>query len=294
LLLSLGSVLGLVSAAFALVLAAEHGPVPPPARAARQPARAERPQLPLLLAGSGSNLPLTERLVTGLALERPQLRVELSPSIGSGGGLRALRDGVIDVALVSRPVAREEAVGLRVEPYARTAVVVAAHPSVADDAIGLEQLRASLQGGGHRFAGGVAAVPVLREPGDSSAEVVMDAHPELREPYRQAWAGGELPVRLTDQAMEQALLTIPGAIGFFDLGIIEARRLPLRVLSLEGERPTREAIAAGRHPMLKELAFAVPAAPSAPTAALLEFVFGPRGRAIIEAHGYVPVPRSTP
>src|SRR4051812_8497016 len=94
---------------------AKIGPVPPP------------PDDSLGLAGSGSNLPLTYLLVEAFRARNPQSKVIVHESIGSSGGVRAVRDGAVGVGLISRPLtAEEEGYGLTVTPYARVAVVVAA------------------------------------------------------------------------------------------------------------------------------------------------------------------------
>ncbi len=282
-------VLAVVGGAAALVWAAERGPTPPPgAPGTRTDTAAPRGDGALLIAGSGSNLPLMQVLLAELAVREPALRVRLAPSIGSSGGIRAVRDGVIDVALVSRPLRPAELEpDLRVHPYARTAVVLAAHPDVRDRELSAATLLAALAPSTPGTDG--ALVPILREPGDSALATVMASMPDLERAYAAAWARGELPARLTDQAMEQALLSIPGAIGFFDLGIITTRQLPLRALSLDGLEATPEALASGRYPHIKQLALVLPAQADPRTAPLLELILGPDGQHVIAAHGYLPV-----
>src|SRR5512147_1122216 len=84
----------------------------------------------------------------------PGLQVRVEPSIGSGGGIAAARDGAIDLGLVSRPLRPEEATGLERVDLARDAVVLAAAADVPLDDLASRDL--------HRlYRGEVRGVTVL-------------------------------------------------------------------------------------------------------------------------------------
>ena len=94
-----------------------------------------------LIAGSGVVLPILGRLAAVYNVEGPG-EVRVAPSIGSGGGLAALRDGAIDCAVVSREVSAQEMGDWRVIPFARSAVILAAGQDVPDPSIRLPRLLA--------------------------------------------------------------------------------------------------------------------------------------------------------
>ena len=62
---------------------------------------APRPEL--LLAGTGTLVPLAMALAREAALETG-LQIRVEPSIGSEGGIAAASDGAVDLGLVSRPL----------------------------------------------------------------------------------------------------------------------------------------------------------------------------------------------
>ncbi len=165
-----GAALG--GAAAFVLLGATRGPRPPfldgplPAATLATPVAASTA---LTLAGSGSNLPLTRALVEAFRKHHPDTKIFVHASIGSGGGVRAVRDGAVDIGLVSRGLTEEEGrLGLVVTPHVRVAVVVATHPSVADRCVASAELAAILSGARSSWSDGSRRVVLLRERGDSS------------------------------------------------------------------------------------------------------------------------------
>lgn len=210
-----------LGASLALVAFVEAGPRP---RDVEAQALASMPREPRVLAGSGSNTLLTERLVDAfVAAGGGPIAVE-PDSIGSGGGLRALRDGVIDGALVSRVLAPHETSDVRAIPYARTDVVLAttARSAPADR----DALLALFSGRGSSLT------PLLRELGDSGVEAVREVWPELAEAHEDAVRTQRFEVLYTDDAMARALADVDDAIGLTDRGQLRLRRSPARPLAL--------------------------------------------------------------
>ena len=102
--------------ALLLLSAACAGDPPPPPPSTASAVLAPRPEL--LAAGTGALTPLAMALAHEV-WSGTGLRVRVEPSIGSGGGIAATRDGAIDLGLVSRPLRPEEAAGLERVDLAR-------------------------------------------------------------------------------------------------------------------------------------------------------------------------------
>lgn len=246
----------------------------------------------LELAGSGSNLPLTRALAEAYMNAAPGTRVVVHESIGSTGGVRAVLEGRIDIGLVSRPLRPEERdLGLRVEPYARVAVVFAAHPSVPDTRLDSATVLAIYNGGRTAWTDGSPIWVLLRESGDSGHTAVARVLPEFTRVTEQAYLDQRWPVLYSDAAMQGALLTTPGAVGVFDLGAIRAQNLPLKALPFEGVAPTPTFVRSGAYPLTKDLAFVTRDAPAPAGRAFMTYVASDDGRRLTEQLGYVPVGR---
>ncbi|MEM6995537.1 MAG: substrate-binding domain-containing protein [Myxococcota bacterium] len=272
----------------AVVLGGDQGEQPPfltqpgPARAA--PAGPRDPDAPLGLAGSGSNLPITRALVAAFADGGGRLPV-VHPSIGSGGGIRALLDGVVDVALVSRPLKeRERALGLVAVPYARVPVIVAVHSDVPDRDITTPQLVAVFAGHHGTWSDGSRITVLQRERGDSSHRAVATAIAGFAETNDEAYREGRWRVLYHDDAMTDALDSTPGALGLFGQGSVPATR-SIRALTVDGVPPTVASIREQRYPFTKDLGFVMAGEPTGAVAAFIDFARSPAGRAVVEKAG---------
>jgi phosphate transport system substrate-binding protein len=253
--------------AIGLVLDAERGPTPPVARAA-EPREADDGVIDF--AGSGSNLPLTEVLLDAYASRHPDVRVRLHEGIGSTGAIRAIRDGAIDVGLVSRPIEADDREGLTVIPYARVEVVLGGHPAVRTDRIARRDLLDLYAG---RTRADLPRLVIQRERGDSSHRAVDRVFLEFAAVNEEAWQGRLHRVVYSDESMIQALLETPGAAGLVDRGRLVLRRVPLRVIEVEGLEAE------------KELSFVVRSVDPR-VGAFVDFCLGDEGRAIIAGSGY--------
>lgn len=249
--------LGLAAALVAVAGQAWMGPRPDFAN------RTGRPQRPaetgLLLAGSGSNIDLLQLVAADCAATHPGFAVWLDAGMGSTGGLRALRDGVVDAAMVSRPLRADEVDGRAVRvDYARSPVAFAAHPGVLHPGVTTPQIVALYRGETTTWPDGIRAVVVQRERGDSSHLAVDRVLAGFAAANQQAWQSGRWRVVYSDRAMSEALLATPGAVGLVDVSATVAANQPLRLLRLDGVAPDPSAVQAGTYSLYKDHALVLP------------------------------------
>ena len=206
----------------------------------------------LVIAGSGSGLALLRGFVRRYQDGHPAARIEVPESIGTSGGLRALRDGAIDIALVSRPLSAAERAGVTVTPLARVLAAFATRARVDGlDAAALAEIYAGKR---PRWPDGTRVVPFVRQAGDSANALIATHLPEVGRAIDDALASERLPVAYTDQELEAALLNVDGAIGLIDLATLRLDGPALHALALDGVPPEREAALAGRYPLVTPLA----------------------------------------
>jgi phosphate transport system substrate-binding protein len=280
----------LVVAAMALVSEADTGPRPPFVDG-RAPAPSAPPVDPkhdrLHLAGSGSNLPTT-RALTEAYVDSGGKRPVVHASIGSGGGLRALLDGAIDIALISRPLSdRDRAQGLIETPYAQMPVFVAVHATVPVEEISVDDLLRIYRGDLQQWPDGTPIVVLQREPGDSSHSALDRVLPQFAAVNDRAYRQGRWQVLYHDASMLEALQNIEGAIGLQGSG-----RGPgasgYRILRVDGVPPTVESVESDRYPFSKTLAFVTVGPPSGEVAAFIDFATGAAGAEVIRQWGASP------
>lgn len=241
------------------------------------------------MAGSGANLelirPIAERFTRELGIP-----VDVPPSIGTSGAVRAVRDGVVDVGLNSRPLRpAEREIGLVETPLVRVPVAVVAHRRVPTEGIEPEVLCAVVRGEDRRWEDGRPIVVLLREPGDSSNEVFSARLPCFAAALERAYAERRWRICFTDQEMELALIQTPGAIGLLDVGSLalgparhDAR--PLRLGNLAVSRDPTE------YPFTKDLGFVTYGPPQGDAARFIRFARSAAVRDLLDVGGYALLP----
>jgi phosphate transport system substrate-binding protein len=171
------------------------------------------PDATVVVAGTGALLPFARSVATSAAV------AAVPESIGSSGGLAALADGEIDIALAARPPSdADQAESLRVIELPSARVAVLAHPASASG-LTLNQLTAIIEGRVDRWPDGTPLVYFLREPGDSSERAMVQEWPELSAAFDVAREQRKWTVTYSDQAMLSAIDETPGALGVLDTGL---------------------------------------------------------------------------
>jgi phosphate transport system substrate-binding protein len=260
-----------------LLSAACAGDPPPPAASAVTAVLAPRPEV--LVAGTGAMTPLAVALARE-ASAGTGLRVRVEPSIGSGGGIAAARDGAVDLGLVSRPLRPEDAAGLERVDVARDAVVLATAADVPVDELSSDDL--------HRlYRGELRGLTVLlRDEAESANSALESIHPGLADERRRSAASGRFRVLDHDDAMAVALATTPRAVGVFSLG---ALRPPLRALRVDGVTPSAESIRVGTWRAVRTLGVVFRPERRERVAPFLALATSERGRALVRSLGYLPL-----
>jgi phosphate transport system substrate-binding protein len=92
------------------------------------------------VTGTGTALGAMRRLAAAFEQASPGHAVQILPSLGSSGAVKAVVDGAIDLALAGRALKPDErSAGVVALPYARTPFVFAAGPRVGVSGISTEE-----------------------------------------------------------------------------------------------------------------------------------------------------------
>jgi len=200
----------------------------------------------VLIGGTGSGLaPLQQVLGTTRGLR-------WVPNLSTGGGLKALQAGAIDIALAGRALTEgERAQGLSDQPLFHTPYVFAVHGEVPVQSVSLAQLAALYAGRTHQWPDGQPVRLVLRPPSDGDTAFVKSLAPALAEAVTQAQARPGSHVAMVDAEATEALERIGGSLGITTLGLIRAERRRLTALQLDGVRPDADSLTDRRYPHAK-------------------------------------------
>ncbi len=251
-------------------------------------ARTGQAQAAVLRAGgTGMALGAMRLVAERFAARHPGQAVELLPSLGTGGGIRALVAHAIDLGLLARPLLPEEAAqGLRSRPYARTPIAVVTSGGTASTTITLDQLAGILRGDVTTWPEGGRLRLVRREPSDADWQLLASLSPEMERSVATALRRPGLVTVGTDQENAEALQAVTGSIGLMSIGQLRAEGLRLRPLALDGVVAEMEAVQAGRYPLSRTLHAAWKGEPSPALAAFLDFLGGTEARSVLLGLGY--------
>jgi len=241
----------------------------------------------LVIGGTGTALGGMHLLAKAFSEDHPGIRTVVLPSLGSGGGIRALSAGKIDLALSARPLKDEEsAKGLSATLYARTPVVFATHRKTASDRVDLEKLIRFYSGTVTSWPGGTPLRLVLRPEDESDTELLRGLSPEMDAAVARARTRGGLLVAVNDQDNAQALETVPGSLGLTTLAQILSESRRLKPLSFDGRTASVDGLRSGEYPFFKSLYLVLGNTPSDTVDTFVSYVFSRTGRNILTATGH--------
>lgn len=254
-------------------------------------AAATSPPDSLVFAGNGGSLPAVRLLAAAFTHRRPGVRIDVPSSLGSSGGVRAVSQGAITVALTARALQPEEqGAGLQALPYGRTPLVAAAHAAVSDGGLTDLDLRGILEGTKSRWSDGGEIIVFLLRPDDTLPREMARAFPALRDAYGAAWTSGRWTRVATEEDMNIRLAETRGSLGLAALSAVLAARQGIKPLRLNGVAPSLSGPDASRYPTWLTLHFVFKPLELPPQAkAFIEFARSAEGRRLLRANGVQPI-----
>jgi phosphate transport system substrate-binding protein len=225
-----------------------------------------------------------------LADQRPDPKVpaEVLPSLGTAGGIEALADGVLDVAVAARPLKPAEAAkGVREATCVVTPLVFAtSHHKPAS--MQLSQFPEIYADPRPTWPDGTPLRIILRSRAGSENPYLAKVVPGFGPALDAAYTRPGLPVGATDQENVDLALRIQGSLTPTTLLQIRAERLPLQVVPLDGVEPTAEAVLKGSYPLSFRLCLLLSATPSAEAQAFVAHAMSEHGIEILRTLGAAP------
>jgi phosphate transport system substrate-binding protein len=240
------------------------------------------------IGGTGGALGTMKLLGDAFAKSEPEFRVNVLPSLGSGGGIKAVLAGTLDLAVSVRPLSAEEKKrGARERIYARSPFVFVTSEKSSVSGVTTQQLIDIYSGKTISWPGGGQIRLVLRPEGDSDTVQLLSFSPAMARAVREAMGRKGMAFALSDQEAADVMEKAPGSLGTSILSLIRSERRSLRVLSLDGVVPTPKTLASGAYPHEK-IFYAVTAGEGSPSARrFLAFLKSPEGRKVLAATGHL-------
>jgi phosphate transport system substrate-binding protein len=242
----------------------------------------------LTIGGTGGDLGTMQQLATHFEKDNPGIVVDVFPSLGSGGGIKAVSAGAIDLAISSRPLKdKEKNPQLMSKPYAVTAMAIVTERSDAMDSLSTDDLVKIFDGRTKSWPDGKPIRIVLRPDQDTDTKVIKDSIPDLAASMEVARKIRGVVTGLTDQDAADFLEKIPGSLGFLSLSVVNGEKRRLSVISFNGVKPSAEKIQSDLYPAHKTFYFVWKESGSSAVREFLDFMDSQLARDVMEKTGHL-------
>lgn len=238
------------------------------------------------VGGIGSSLGMMKQLAAAFGRANPGVRIEVLPSIGSGGAMRGVYKGKVDVGIIGRaPYAGELMLGLSVTEFAMTPFVFVTEANVEFSEITESELVRLLNGDRKTWPDGSRVRLVLRPAGDSDTMILKGISPSVGAALSSAVMKEGMLVALTDQEAADLIEKTPGAFGFSTLTQIISEKRRLNMLRFNGVTPGAKTFSDGSYPLCKRFSLVIGINAAVEARRFSDFILSPDGIRIIEKSG---------
>ena len=242
----------------------------------------------LTLGGTGAGLGTMKQLAVAFNKHFPATSIDVRPSVGSAGGIRAVTEGMLDIGVSSRALKDEEITPvIKVWAYAKSPFVLAVHQKLPVTHLTFQQVLEIYDGSLQQWEDGTTVRVILRSINETDTVILKQFIPGMEAALAKAYQRRGPPIATTDQDIADKIQSIPGAVGTSTLSLILGENRPLKALSLNNVAPTVENIANGTYPMSKTLYLITQTRAKAEVQQFIDFIQSKEGTAILKRTGHL-------
>jgi len=242
------------------------------------------------IGGSGSGIGALRLLAGKFAARTDGFSFQVLPSLGSTGGIRAVIDKAIEIAVSARPLSEtERANGAREQLCIETAYVLVTSrdnpPPLRSD-----EIAAYFRETAPSWPDGASARIVLRPKDESSSGYLAENFKEMREALDVARKRIEAHIAASDQENAELAERLDGSLAVMTLLQLVSEKARLRAIALDGVEPTVENLQNGRYPHKARICLVTAGEPIPAARAFLDFISLSEGAQILRQSGGLLVP----
>jgi phosphate transport system substrate-binding protein len=247
----------------------------------------------LIITGTGSSIGTMKRMADGFEKRHPNVTFSILPSIGSTGGIKAVKEGKIDIGLSSRSLKPEEKIpGIIEEAYGRTAFIFGVQESNPIEGLSLTEIEEIYAGKRRTWSDGKPIRMILRPLSDAYSVVLAGINPGMKSVSERAHSMPGVFIGMTDQDAALQIEKTPGSFGTTSTAIVAVERLKVKALSVDGVLPTLPNVSTGKYPYAMTMSVVYKRDKyRGAVKDFIDFLFSNDGRKILSADGHVTLPR---
>ncbi len=243
----------------------------------------------ITVGGTGSALGTLQRMGKAYMALHPEIKVTILPSLGSGGGIKAVIRGSIDIGLSGRALKDSEKEKAVAVEFAQCPFVLVVPEKNPVSEMSLEQLARIYSGETDSWPDGTPLRLIMRPERESEVDFLKSLGPEMERAVPLAYKRQGMIVALTDQEAADKVGEIPGAFGISTLCQVVSEARPLKIVSLDGVQPTLDLVENGRYPYVRLFRLVTPLQPAPHVQEFIRFILSETGAGILKTNGSLPV-----
>jgi phosphate transport system substrate-binding protein len=242
---------------------------------------ASQTQFVLKVSGSGTTTSVLNGVKPAFEAATPGYRLEIMPGAGTGGGVKGVTEGLLNVAAMARPPKdTETAQGLEYLEIGQSGIAIFVHPSVSVNNLTSKQVVAILTGKITNWAevGGAKSEIALyvRDEEDSSTKAVRSV------------LLGKTPFAKTartltsQEEMQDSILKTPNSVGMGSWASARAAGVNIKAVAVDGVSPDSPT-----YTMLAPMGIGYLAARKADVQPLLDWLLSEPGKTALKTFGVI-------
>lgn len=238
------------------------------------------------VGGTGFALGVMKILATTFEKQNPGIKIEVYPSLGSSGGIKAVLDGALDIGLSARALKQEEiGMGGNALELARTPLIFFANNSVTENGLTFQELERIYKGQSLYWPDGAPIRLVLRPEGETDTNIIRKVSPSMEQAIVESLSREGMNVAITDQENASIIEKTAGALGLGTLTQILSENRQVKILSLNGMKPSVEGLINDSYVWSKSIFLITTGSLSPATHKFKEFIDSETGREIMHKYG---------
>lgn len=243
------------------------------------------------IGGTGTGIGVMKLLGSAYEKKHSDVHIEVLPSMGTDGGIKAALDGAVGLALAGRTLNDGELkAGAVAVEIARTPFVFVTHKKTPKSGLTMEELVNIFSLRTTTWPDGERIRLVLRPARETSSVILKAISPDMNRAMALALAKEGMIFAATDQDSAEAVAKTPGSLGTSTLTQIITERLPIKILKLDGQTPNVTSLADGSYKLYKSLFIITTSRTTSAARRFAEYISSAEARAIIKKAGNISSP----
>jgi len=247
----------------------------------------------ITITGTGSSIGTIQHLAEAYRKKNPGATVTILPSIGSTGGIRAVKANKIDIGLSSRAMRPEErAPELFEVAYGRTPFVFSTHRGNSQSNISLGEIANIYAGQQRSWPDRTPVRLVLRPKTDAYTVFLESLNENIKQASRISYQIPGLFTGITDQDAADQIEKTPGSFGVTSLSLILSEARNIKPLSLGGVVPNVANLESGKYPCFMTMHL-IHKKHNPAVKRFIDFVFSREGQKVLRENGHQPLKKTS-